>query len=213
MAGWGRRGTPKPQPWGGAGVGDAHLAPWRVRGPGRRKGACALTAAAASSSARAAGGGEEEEGGIRGDSRGSPVPSQGWTLTPSSSQDRHPRQCLSQREQTRCPWEREWAAMGTDSPLQERPHCTGPAWRSPAGGEERASVQGQAGTPASGHPLGQGGLPKPTGAAPRRQRLGSPATPCPRGGCSPLPGWQRAGWCPGRGQGGRGWWPPSEATG
>lgn len=39
------------------------------------------------------------------------------------------------------------------------------------------------------------------------------ATRCPPGGCGPLPGWQRAGWCPGRGQDGRGWWPPSEATG
>lgn len=68
-------------------------------------------------------------------------------------------------------------------------------------------------TPASGHPPGQGGHPEPTGITPRQQRLGSPATPCSQGGCGLLPGWQRAGWCPGRGRGGRGWWPPSEATG
>lgn len=80
------------------------------------------------------------------------------------------------------------------------------------GRKEGTSVGGQVGTPASGHPPGQGGHPEPT-SHPSPAKAGSPGTPCPRGDRGPLPGWQRAGWCPGRGQGGRGWWPPSEATG
>lgn len=105
------------------------------------------------------------------------------------------------------------AATGTDSPLQERPHCIGPAWRSP--GERK-----------KGHRWGArwGLLSQVTPPWDRETTLSPPefplagrgcplATSCPWRCCGLLPDWQRAGWCPGRDQGGRVWWPPSEATG
>ena len=88
-----------------------------------------------------------------------------------------------------------------------------PGMEKPWGEKEGASGGARWGPLPQATPPGQGGHPEPTRVTPRWQRLGPLATPCPRRGCGPLPGWQRAGWCPGRGQGGRGWWPPSEVTG
>lgn len=112
LGGWvDQEGYLTSQPW--RGTGDAHLAPWGVRGPGKQREVSALRAAAASSPV----GSERKRKEVL-----FPVDSWGWILAPTTSQDRHPWQA-----QTQYPWDQGCAATGTDSPLQERPHCTGPA--------------------------------------------------------------------------------------